>query len=661
MRVYRGLDSLPDIQKSVVTIGSFDGLHIGHQKIINRVKQISSELACENYIITFDPHPRSVIYPRDKSLQLLTTLEEKIELFEKYGVDNLVIIPFTIEFSQISALEYMEKFLIGNFKPDYIVIGYDHRFGINRSGDINLLKQVRSSYGFEIIEIEAQEVDEITISSTKIRSALQSGDLEQANGLLNHAYPLSGIVVRGRKLGTEIGFPTANIKLEDDKKLIPMDGIYACRVIAHKKTHNGMLYIGDIPTIGMENRKSIEVNIFDFNDDIYGQRLSLQVLKFLRHEQKFESIEDLRLQLHKDRDQALDYFNDLEAEKQALVSVAILNYNTKHYLEEFLPSVSYSSKEEFETVLIDNGSTDSSVKYVSDWFPEVKLIEFSKNYGFAEAYNRALGQIHSKYVAILNSDVMVTEDWLDPLVNFLEDHPDYAAVMPKILSLEDKEYFEYAGASGGYIDSLAYPFCRGRIFDHIEKDTGQYDTPQDIFWASGAALLIRKDLFISLLGFDKDFFAHQEEIDLCWRISNAGYSIAVIPESYVYHLGGGTLDYSDVRKVYLNFRNSLFTLFKNDQALSLIWKIPARLILDGIAGIRFVLLGKFKSCLAIIEAHFSFYRNFFHLMKKRMDVKKAVEEYAIAAPQIKGKLKSSIIFYYYILGRRNFSQIFNKS
>lgn len=657
MRVYKGLKSLPVIKDSVITIGSFDGVHSGHQKIIDRLRQLSSELGSENYIITFDPHPRSVIYPKDASLQLLSSLDEKLELFERYGVDNVVVVPFTIEFSQISALEYVEKFLVEKFNPRYLVIGYDHRFGINRSGDIRMLNQVKYKYGFDIIEIQAQEIDEIAISSTKIRNALKSGDLQYANSLLNHPYELSGFVIRGRKLGTEIGFPTANLKVENSKKLIPMDGIYACKVKVANEVYNGMLYIGDIPTIGTENKKSIEVNIFDFNDDIYGERISLKILQFLRHEEKFSGINDLKAQLHKDREAAVSFFESYENIPVSKACIAILNYNTKHLLEEFLPSVSYSSNEDAEVMLIDNASTDKSVKYVRKWFPEIKITEFSRNYGYAEAYNKALQSVKSEYCVLLNSDVLVTEEWLDPIIEFLDQNKEYAAAMPKIRSFEEKDNFEYAGAAGGYLDLLAYPYCRGRIFDHIEKDEGQYDDVSSIFWASGAAFVVRTDVFNKFGGFDKDYFAHHEEIDFCWRLHNAGYKVAVIPGSTVYHLGGGTLDYDNPRKLYLNFRNNLITLFKNESPLKLLWKLPARLILDGVAGIKFITEGKLKSVISILKAHFSFYFSLPQLIAKRIENRKLIKLHSIAKPNKDGRGKKSIVFQYYIRGRKNFSEI----
>jgi len=595
MRVFRDLSELKHVKDTVITIGSFDGVHIGHQKIINRLKQLSTELKTENYLITFDPHPRSVIYPKDNTLKLLSSQQEKINLFESFGIDNLVIIPFTIEFSQINPLDYIENFLVKNFKPKYIVIGYDHRFGLNRGGDLALLNSVKNRFNYNVVEIPKQEIDQITISSTKIRNSILSGDLESANTLLNHNYTLSGKVVRGRKLGTEIGFPTANLKLEENSKLVPKDGIYTCYIEIENESYKGMLYIGDIPTIGTDNPKTIEVNIFDFNSDIYDKRISIQVLKYLRADKKFDGIDSLKHQLHLDRSQSISFFNTISQIKSIKITVAVLNYNTKHFLEAFLPSLSYSSKSDFETLVIDNASTDDSIAHVNEWFPEVKTIQFEHNHGFAEGYNLGLKEVDTEYIALVNSDVQVSKNWLDPILNFLDKNTEYAAAMPKILSHYDKDSFEYAGASGGFIDPLAFPFCRGRIFDTVEKDTNQYQNITDIFWASGAAFIIRKKVFEELRGFDKDYFAHQEEIDLCWRIHNAGYKIAVIPEAVIYHVGGGTLNYGNSKKVFLNFRNSLFNIFKNDSAVNVIWKIPMRLLLDGVAGIKFLFQGQIKT------------------------------------------------------------------
>ena len=468
-----------------------------------------------------------------------------------------------------------------------------------------------------------------------------------------------GIVIRGRKLGTEIGFPTANLEVENKQKLIPKDGIYACYVKENGRQHKGMLYIGDIPTIGTDNPKSIEVNIFDFNDDIYGKRISVQILHYLRSEKKFNGLDELKQELIKDRENSLKFFESYHPQSTAKTAIAVLNFNTKQYLENFLPSLSYSSLKPIHTILIDNASTDNSVAFVEEWFPEIEVIQLTQNYGFAKGYNIGLQEVEHQYIALVNTDVQVTQNWLDPIVSFLDENPEYACAMPKIRSIEQPESFEYAGAAGGYIDYLGYPFCKGRLFDTVEEDKGQYDEQEDIFWASGAALVIRTELFKNFLGFDNDYFSHQEEIDLCWRLQNAGYKIAVITESIVYHLGGGTLAYDNSKKTYLNFRNNLFTIFKNETFFSLLFKLPTRLILDGIAGLKFLFEGKVQHTLAILKAHFAFYGALFSLIRKRSSLSKLIQQYKIASP-VSASIKSkSILIQYFLLGKRTFREIFN--
>lgn len=659
MQVYRELKDLPEFANTVLTIGSFDGVHAGHQKILKRVKEIASLKQSLSIVVTFHPHPRSVVYPKDDSLKLLNSLEEKIELIESFGIDVLVIVPFTIEFSQLSAQEYIENFLITHFKPSELVIGYDHRFGLNRVGDIQLLKLKSKALGFEVTEIPKQEIDLLTISSTKIRNSVSEGHLEEANVLLKQPYRLSGKVIRGRKLGTEIGFPTANIEIESELKLIPKKGIYVVYVAVNDEEYRGMLYIGDIPTIGTDNPLSIEVNIFDFNQDIYDTRISVKVLKYLRGDMKFNDLASLKVQLGKDREMSLAYFSHEDPTIDTDATVAILNYNTVNHLENYLPSTSFSSKNSFSTVVIDNASNDGSQAYISEWHPEIELVQLDKNYGFAGGYNQGLKNVQSKYIALLNSDVQVSENWLDPLVEFLDGHPGYGAVMPKIRSFNEKEYFEYAGASGGYLDFLGYPFCRGRIFDFLEKDDNQYDSQESIFWVTGAACLIRTELFKKLGGFDEDYFAHQEEIDLCWRMHRAGYKLGVVPSSTVFHLGGGTLDYGNSRKVYLNFRNNLFTLFKNLTIPKLLWVIPLRLILDGIAGVKFLFGANIRSVLSIIKAHIHFYLALVSLIKKRKRYSEKILAVKVGEENLDGMVEKSILFEYFVKGNKTFSKIFS--
>ena len=303
------------------------------------------------------------------------------------------------------------------------------------------------------------------------------------------------------------------------------------------------------------------------------------------------------------------------------IAVVILNWNGEKLLEQFLPSVVAFS--EGATIYVaDNASTDNSIQIVKTKFPSVKIIQNQGNYGFAKGYNIALEQVKESYYALVNSDIEVTEKWLEPIVNIFETDASIAIIQPKILDYKNKEYFEYAGAAGGYIDKYGYAYCRGRIFDSIEKDLGQYDDEKEIFWASGACFFIRNEVFKSLNGFDDDFFAHQEEIDLCWRAFNLGYKIKYTSLSKVYHVGGATLKESNPKKTFLNFRNSLLMMTKNLPQNQLVLILFIRLILDGLAGIQFLLKGKFIHLWAILKAHFSFYK----LLPKTLQKRKAFQK-----------------------------------
>ncbi|MCG2611452.1 glycosyltransferase family 2 protein [Flavobacterium sp. SM15] len=298
------------------------------------------------------------------------------------------------------------------------------------------------------------------------------------------------------------------------------------------------------------------------------------------------------------------------------IAVVILNWNGVKLLEQFLPSVVGYSQQ--ATVYVaDNASTDASLDYVKANFPSVKIIENKGNYGYAKGYNKALQFVEEDIYALVNSDIEVTENWLEPLLDLFESEPQTAIIQPKILDFKNKEYFEYAGAGGGFIDQYGFPFCRGRIFETIEQDHGQYNDITPIFWASGACLFIRKEVFRELQGFDPDFFAHQEEIDLCWRAFNKGYNAKYCGTSTVYHVGGATLEAGNPKKTYLNFRNSLWMLLKNLPKNKLIPILFIRLALDGIAGIRFLLQGKPKHLWAILSSHFAFYSQIFRFLDKR--------------------------------------------
>jgi len=298
------------------------------------------------------------------------------------------------------------------------------------------------------------------------------------------------------------------------------------------------------------------------------------------------------------------------------IAVVILNWNGVRLLEQFLPSViAYS--DQASIYVADNASTDISIEVIQNQFPSVKIIQNTGNFGFAKGYNEALKYVEEEYYALVNSDIEVTENWLAPILEIFETQPETAIIQPKLLDFKSKTHFEYAGAAGGFVDKFGYPFCRGRIFDTIEEDKNQYDDEIEIFWATGACFFIRKEVYRKLNGFDDTFFAHQEEIDLCWRAFNFGYKVKYTSKSIVYHVGGATLNEGNPKKTFLNFRNSLLMLTKNLPKKQLILIIFIRLCLDGLAGIQFILKGKFKHCWAIVKAHFAFYLLVNQFYKKR--------------------------------------------
>lgn len=285
------------------------------------------------------------------------------------------------------------------------------------------------------------------------------------------------------------------------------------------------------------------------------------------------------------------------------VAIVILNWNGKHYLEKFLPSVVSAAGESTSVWVADNASTDDSISFLKQQYPTIHLLHNPVNEGFAKGYNTALQQIKADYFVLLNSDVEVSPGWIEPAVQLLESNKQIAAVQPKILQYATHKHFEYAGGAGGWIDVLGYPFCMGRIFDHCEEDLGQFDVSMPIFWASGAAMFVRASAFIETGGFDPFFFAHQEEIDLCWRLQLAGYSIKSCPQSIVYHVGGGTLPKGNEKKVYLNFRNNLIMLSKNLPFIQKLWKIPLRLLLDAVSAWKNIPLGEWQYFRAVFKAH----------------------------------------------------------
>jgi GT2 family glycosyltransferase len=307
------------------------------------------------------------------------------------------------------------------------------------------------------------------------------------------------------------------------------------------------------------------------------------------------------------------------------LAIVILNWNGKELLEKFMPSVIKNSTEA-DIYIADNASTDDSVTYIKSTFPLIKIIQNNENGGYAKGYNDALKQIDADVLCLLNSDVEVTKNWLNPIINVFNNEETTAIIQPKILDYNNKNYFEYAGAAGGFLDKYGYPYCRGRIFNTIEKDEGQYDDNAEIFWASGACLFIRKNVFEKLNGFDEHFFAHMEEIDLCWRCKILGYTIKYVSKSKIYHVGGATLSNRNSKKTYLNFRNSLFMLTKNAKG-SLFHIILMRLFLDGIVALKFLLELKVNHSLAILRAHLNYYKKLNHLVKQRKILKNNIKYY----------------------------------
>ncbi len=339
------------------------------------------------------------------------------------------------------------------------------------------------------------------------------------------------------------------------------------------------------------------------------------------------------------------------------ISIVILNFNGIKHLKAFLPSVLEHTPQTMEIHVADNGSTDDSVDLLHTDFPRVIVHKLPENYGFAEGYNQALKNIESDYYVILNSDVRVTAGWIEPMIDLFESNGAIAAIQPKIRSEQAPDFFEYAGAAGGLMDKYGFTFCRGRVFEELEKDQGQYDTHRQITWASGAALFIRADLFHQFGGFDGDYFAHMEEIDLCWRLRRAGYQIMVEPASVVYHLGGGTLNYQSAQKTFLNFRNIYATLLKNLPRGRASWLIIFRLVID--AGAALLYLSKKRPDLvwAIARAHWAFFGNIPKILKKRKAEQKLVAQHRIGPANTTAVYPGSIVKEYYFSGHQTYNEL----
>jgi GT2 family glycosyltransferase len=335
------------------------------------------------------------------------------------------------------------------------------------------------------------------------------------------------------------------------------------------------------------------------------------------------------------------------------IAIVILNWNGSHHLKRFLPSVCrYSLSTDNKVYLVDNGSTDDSLSMVRSAFPAIEVIEFPLNFGFAQGYYHALKQIEATYYVLLNSDVEVSQGWLEPLYACMEEDHSVGACMPRMRDFNQPDHFEYAGAAGGFIDYLGYPFCRGRLLSSVEIDTGQYDLGKNIFWASGACMFVRSSAYFRVGGLDGDFFAHMEEIDLCWRMRRIGYIIKAVPDSIVYHIGGGTLPNNNPHKLYLNYRNNLFLLFKNLTIKQLIPILVSRMILDGMSAAVYLFSGSGSFCYAVFRAHLAFYRSIPRLIRKRIELKST-----IGRVHIQEIYRGSILFDFFIRKRRYFNQL----
>ena len=340
-------------------------------------------------------------------------------------------------------------------------------------------------------------------------------------------------------------------------------------------------------------------------------------------------------------------------ERTNKVAVVILNWNGCQMLRQFLPSVVAHSEADGGVVYVaDNGSTDDSVEMLCQEFPMVRQILMDENYGFAEGYNRAIAELNEPYVVLLNSDVEVTSHWLQPLIAYMDAHPEVAACQPKLLSYNEPDKFEYAGAAGGFIDCYGYPFCRGRLMQQVELDKGQYDEPAEIFWASGAALFIRRNDYEAVGGLDPRFFAHMEEIDLCWRLKARGRGIVCLPESVVFHVGGATLKRENPNKTYLNFRNNLIMLYKNLPERELGHVMRVRFLLDHVAAFTFLLKGQWQNALAVRHARKEYHRQRPYFRASRMDNQRKAKQ-----PRPQGKVKFSLLIQYYLLFRKRYSQL----
>ncbi len=663
MRVLRfGKDTLPEFRNAIITIGSFDGFHKAHQEIIHQVCTLAKKNNGESIVITFDPHPKLILDQTKRKIKLLSTPEERIQNLSQTDLDYLIIVPFNLEFAQLLPEDYVENFLIKNFKPHTIVIGFDHRFGLNSAGNIHLLKQYEEQQKFKVIEVAKKEENGIKVASSIIRQGIIERDFELVTQQLGKPYSIVGTVVRGRQVGSQIGYPTANLEVGQDSKLLPPVGIYAAIVNYSNKEYDAMLYIGHRPTLGDNLQQTIEIHIMDFETYIYGESIEVKIISFIREDERFSNMNSLLDQIktdHQQIKQVLQKFHLVNAshKSNATVAVVVLNYNGEELLKKFIPSVFSNLPHNASLYVVDNASTDDSLSYLEYNYPEIKRIALHKNYGFAEGYNRGLRQIEADYFLLLNSDVEVKNDFITPLLKRIQANPNNMAVQPKILSYKEPDKFEYAGAAGGLMDILGYTFAVGRMLNDVEKDQRQYEEAKEIFWSSGAAMLVNSKMFLAIGGFDEDYFAHQEEVDLCWRIQRAGGKIWYEPKAQVYHVGGGTLEYDQPRKVFLNFKNNLSTIFKNVPYYYLVLLLPLRFIIDFLISLKYLLSGKSSHFLKVIEAYITSILSTFYLMYKKDYYNTKIERISIGNTSLKGLLKGSLFIHYYLFENNKVSKI----
>ncbi|MFT6810783.1 MAG: GT2 family glycosyltransferase, partial [Saprospiraceae bacterium] len=400
----------------------------------------------------------------------------------------------------------------------------------------------------------------------------------------------------------------------------------------------------------------VETNLFaKLEHSLYDKEIIIQPLSFIRKDEKFTSKEELIFNIKGDKIACLQYFG--QRAQDCLVTTAILNYNGSRFLKQFLPFHLNSSFESQELLVIDNASTDNSTEILKSEFSDVQINHIEKNLGFAGGYNEGLTNVYTKYIAIVNSDIEVSKNWLEPLVEALEADPELVAVQPKILSFAHKSKFEYAGAAGGMLDKLGYPYCRGRIMSTIEEDKKQYNNDLSVDWTSGAAMLVRSEVFKEIGGFDTAFFAHMEEIDLCWRLRKAGLKLACIPASEVYHVGGGTLNYQSSRKAFLNMRNNYHMILKNMPLAQLLYKIPIRLILDLLFVIKTLLSGQVGVALSSGRGIFSGLMNVFTIKKEKRIDQFYRNRYGRAENNPNGYRLGILPLVYYFMNKKKFHQL----